>query len=62
MSIVLRKNTPTVGTMLFDEVSLAEVDSVIERFRDQPDMFTEMITSDGYAVFEVSRTITSREY
>jgi hypothetical protein len=60
LSVVLRKSSPTVGTMLFDEISLAEVGAAIERFRGQPDMFTEVMTSPEYVVFEVSRTITSK--
>ena len=58
LSVVLHKNSPASGTMLFDEVSLAEVGAAIVRVRGQSDMFTEVITSPEYVVFEVTRAAT----
>lgn len=54
LSVILRKNSPGVGTMLFDSISLSEIGAAVQRFRNQPQMFSEVITTRAYAVFEVT--------
>jgi len=86
LSVILRKNSATIGTMLFDRILVRRVSSdnttvaidenfnnaishnngngdvnsfrpygSSQRFRENPELFKEIITLEKYAVFEVKK-------
>jgi hypothetical protein len=55
LSVVLRKNSATPGTMMFDGLGLREMETPLQRFRAHSELFREIVTVSGYAVFAVAR-------